>query len=83
LNRGEHLLGRAGIGAPIFGREKRLVGAICLVCAAGQDGENITRYADDVMSTALEISRHMGHFAEAHAEEKDRRIDERNKRKKK
>ena len=65
LNRGEHLLGRAGLGAPIFGREKRLVGSICLVCAAGQDGENITKYADDVKATALEISRHMGYFAEA------------------
>jgi DNA-binding IclR family transcriptional regulator len=65
LNRGEHLLGRAGIGAPIFGRGKRLVGAICLVCAAGQDGENITKYADDVKVTALEISRHMGYFEEA------------------
>lgn len=70
LNRGEHLLGRAGLGAPIFGREKRLVGSICLVCAAGQDGENITKYAEDVKATALEISRHMGYFAEAHAVER-------------
>jgi DNA-binding IclR family transcriptional regulator len=70
LNRGEHLLGRAGLGAPIFGREKRLVGAICLVCAAGQDGKNITKYAEDVKATALEISRHMGYFAEAHAAER-------------
>ncbi len=69
LNRGEHLLGRAGLAAPIFGREKQLVGAICLVCAAGQDGENITKYAEDVKATALEISRHMGYFAEAHAPE--------------
>jgi DNA-binding IclR family transcriptional regulator len=69
LNREEHLLGRAGIGAPIFGRGKRTVASICLVCAAGQDGENIIRYAEDVMATALDISRHMGYFAEAHAVE--------------
>jgi len=67
LNREEHILGRTGIGAPIFGRQKRLVGAIYLACAAGQDGENITKYAEDVKATALEISRHMGYFEEADA----------------
>ncbi len=65
LNREEHLLGRNGIGAPIFGREKRLAASIYLGCGPGQDGGTITRYAGDVMNTALEISRLMGYFEEA------------------
>lgn len=66
LNREEHLLARTGIGAPIFGRERRLTASIYLMAGApGQEAGNITAYAQDVMDTALEISRLMGYFEEA------------------
>lgn len=66
VNREEHLLNRAAIGAPIFERGGQLSGAISLVGdAAYIIGEKIDLFATQVMTTAMEISRNMGFFLEA------------------
>ena len=61
INREEHLLARAAIGAPIFGREGHPVASICIVADPSQiTGEKIQRLAKEVIATALEISQMMG-----------------------
>ena len=66
VNREEHLLNRAGIGAPIFERGGRLSAAISLVGDPKYImGEKTDALATEVMTTAMEISRNMGFFLEA------------------
>jgi len=61
INQGEHLLARASVGAPIFGRTGRVMASLSI----GGDprifcrGE-IEKFADAVMMTASMISRRMG-----------------------
>jgi len=66
VNREEHLLNRAAIGAPIFERGGRLSAAISLVGDPNHiAGEKTNALATEVMATAMEISRNMGFFLEA------------------
>jgi len=62
VNREERLFGRAAIGAPIFGRNKRPVASICI---AGHPkdifGEKMENMIMEVRHTALEISFQMGY----------------------
>jgi len=65
LNREERLLGRAAIGAPIFGRHKQILAAICLVgTPKGILGESMEGLVMEVNHTALEISIQMGYVME-------------------
>ncbi len=61
VNCEEHLLGYAGIGAPIFGHAGSPVGAVCLVVdpmeVVSRQGQKL---AKEVTKTASEISRLMG-----------------------
>ncbi|MFH1252643.1 MAG: IclR family transcriptional regulator [bacterium] len=63
INREEHIFGRAAVGAPIFGRQRRLCASACIVDnpdkILGKDMENLAR---EVKQTALEISMNMGYF---------------------
>ncbi len=60
INREEHVLGRAAIGAPIFGRKGYPVASIVIVIGPSQlDGEMKT-LGQEIMKTALEISQSMG-----------------------
>ena len=66
VNREEHLMSRAAIGAPIFDNNRKVIAALSLVCNPLEiNGENINQIAGDVISTAFEISRRMGYFPEA------------------
>ena len=66
VNREEHLLNRAAIGAPIFERGGQLSAAISLVGDPKHiTGEKMEALAAEVMATAMEISRNMGFFLEA------------------
>jgi DNA-binding IclR family transcriptional regulator len=65
INREEHLLNRAAIGAPVFGRDKGVVASMSLVCNPLDIlGEQLEVLAKEVTNTALEISRLMGYFPE-------------------
>ncbi|MFH1481189.1 MAG: IclR family transcriptional regulator C-terminal domain-containing protein, partial [Pseudomonadota bacterium] len=65
INREEHLLARAAIGAPIFGREGNPVAAMSLVIDPTQIiGEPLDRMAKEVINTSMEISRYLGYFPE-------------------
>jgi DNA-binding IclR family transcriptional regulator len=66
VNREEHLLKRAAVGAPIFGRDQEPVASLSIVCNAPDiAGEKLKRLATETIDTALEISRLMGFFPEA------------------
>jgi IclR family KDG regulon transcriptional repressor len=63
INQGEHLLARASVGAPIFGRAGRVMASISI----GGDPRNFTqdeieKLANAVMMTASMISRRMGFY---------------------
>lgn len=60
INREEHLLGRAAIGAPIFGREGYPVASIVIIIDPSQLDEKINKLAQEIKKTALEISQLMG-----------------------
>jgi len=63
INREEHLLGRASIGAPIFGQEGKLVASICIVIdPIHLIGSEIEKLAREVKKTAYEISQLMGSY---------------------
>ena len=63
INREEHLLLRAAIGAPIFGRKSRLVGSMCLVGDPSYlFGKRMERIVKEVVKTAVQISQLMGCF---------------------
>ena len=66
INREEHLLTRSALGAPIFGRHRQLMAAMSVVGnpsrILGKDREQL---AEELTSTASEISHHMGYFPEA------------------
>jgi DNA-binding IclR family transcriptional regulator len=67
INRAEHFLGRAAIGAPIFARQGKLVGAMCI--SGDPDrvlGNEIEDLVSETLQTSLEVSRQMGYFPEAH-----------------
>ena len=65
INREEHIFGRAAIGAPIFGRQKKLCAAACLVGNPNKIlGKNMEQLAEQVKQTTLEISMNMGYFPE-------------------
>jgi IclR family KDG regulon transcriptional repressor len=65
INREEHLLNRAAIGAPVFGRDGRVVASIALVRNPRDIlGEQLEVLAKEVTDTALEISKSMGYFPE-------------------
>ena len=65
INREEHLLARAAVGAPIFGREGRLSASICIDGDKNKIlGEHTKGLGEQVMDTASEISRNMGYFPE-------------------
>ncbi|MFH1351400.1 MAG: IclR family transcriptional regulator [Pseudomonadota bacterium] len=66
INREEHLLGRAAVGAPIFGRGGKLEASICMVGPPSAIlGKGTERLGNEVMGTASQISRYMGYFPEA------------------
>ena len=60
INREEHLLGRAAIGAPILGRKGYPVASIVIVVNPSKLDEKINNLAQEVKKTALEISQLMG-----------------------
>jgi len=63
INREEHLLGRAAIGAPIFGRTGSLAGSMCIVGDPSLLlGKQMQRIAKEVVKTSVEISQLMGFF---------------------
>jgi DNA-binding IclR family transcriptional regulator len=65
INREEHLLNRAAIGAPVFGRNRGVVASIALVLNPRDIlGEQLEVLAEEVTDTALEISKSMGYFPE-------------------
>lgn len=65
VNREEHFLSRVAIGAPIFGREGRLAGSMCISGPPERIlGEDHEKLVQEVKNTSLEITRHMGHFLE-------------------
>ena len=65
INLEEHLLNRAAIGAPIFGKDKGIEASISLVRDPRDImGEQLKEVAKEVIDTALEISRLMGYFPE-------------------
>ena len=63
LNREEHFLARASIGAPIFGPDKKVVAATCIV---GQPkrilGSEKEKLAQMITTMAVEVSQAMGYF---------------------
>ncbi len=68
INREEHLLNRAAIGAPVFGQDGGVVASIALVCSPPSIlGEQLEVLAKQVTDTALEISKSMGYFPEVTA----------------
>jgi DNA-binding IclR family transcriptional regulator len=55
--------GLAALGAPIFGKTKRLVGAISISYSpASITKKNLDKLADDLLGTAAEISQKMGYY---------------------
>jgi DNA-binding IclR family transcriptional regulator len=60
-NREEHMLGRAAIGAPIFGRKGYPVASIVVIVDPNQLDKEIGNLAHAVRKTALEISQFMGY----------------------
>jgi len=65
VNREEHFLSRVAIGAPIFGREGRLAGSMCISGPPARIlGDDHEKLVQEVKDTSLEITRHMGHFSE-------------------
>lgn len=65
INRGEHIFGRAAVGAPIFGRQRKLVASLCIVSNPDDIlGEHLEDLANQAKKTTLEISRNMGYFPE-------------------
>lgn len=68
INREEHLLNRAAIGAPVFGRDRGVAASIALVLNPRDIlGEQFEVFAKEVTDTALEISKSMGYFPETTA----------------
>jgi DNA-binding IclR family transcriptional regulator len=65
VNREEHIFGRAAVGAPIFGRQKKLCAAACIVGNPNKIlGSNTEHLAEQIKQTAQEISMNMGYFPE-------------------
>lgn len=63
INREEHLLNRAAVGAPVFGRHRELLASMSLVCNPRDIlAEQLEELTKEVTDTALEISRFMGYF---------------------
>lgn len=61
INREEHLLARAAIGAPIFGRAEYPAASMCIIVDPKQIiGEKAEELAREVQRTAYEISQLMG-----------------------
>jgi DNA-binding IclR family transcriptional regulator len=59
----EMIPGLAALGAPIFGKTKRLVGAISISYSpASITKKNLDKLADDLLGTAAEISQKMGYY---------------------
>ncbi|GFE57348.1 IclR family transcriptional regulator [Geobacter sp. AOG1] len=59
----EMIPGLAALGAPVFGRSRRVVGGISLSdTPANLLGKNKDTLADDLLHTAAEISRKMGYY---------------------
>jgi len=59
----EMIPGLAALGAPIFGKTKRLVGAISISYTPSSiTKKNLDKLADDLLGTAAEISRKMGYY---------------------
>jgi IclR family KDG regulon transcriptional repressor len=73
INREEHMLGRAAIGAPIFGRKGYPVGSIVIIVDPNQLDEMIKSLGQEVIKTALEISRLMGYSYKSILPQKDYR----------
>ncbi len=78
INREEHFLGRAAVGAPIFGQEGFPAASICLVADPNyilREGR-VEKIAKEVMKTSFEISQLMGfthRFMELHDNDGRRR----------
>ena len=65
VNREEHFLSRVAIGAPIFAREGRLAGSMCISGPPERIlGDDHEKLVQEIKNTSLEITRHMGHFSE-------------------
>ncbi|MCG6536852.1 MAG: hypothetical protein L7F78_19635, partial [Syntrophales bacterium LBB04] len=62
INRGEHLLARAAVGSPIFGRRDLPLASMCVVVDPSYitQEEKVKELAREVMKTALGISELMG-----------------------
>jgi DNA-binding IclR family transcriptional regulator len=61
INREEHFLARAAIGAPIFGRAEYPAASMCIIVDPKMiNGEKTEELAKDVLRTAYEISQLMG-----------------------
>ncbi len=65
INREEHIFGRAALGAPIFGRHKKLCASLCLVGNPNKIlGKDLAHLAEEIKRTTMEISMNMGYFPE-------------------
>ncbi len=63
VSREEMIPGLVALGAPIFGRNRRLAGAVSLSATpAITEDKQTERLADDLLCTAAEISREMGYY---------------------
>lgn len=63
IDREEAVHGVGCIGAPVFQRDGQVAGSISISGASARVlGEKMGEYAEEVMRTAAEISRYMGHF---------------------
>lgn len=63
VNREEHLLSRASIGASIFGAHNRVVGSTCIVGHPDRIlGDEMKQIAQKITIMALEVSQAMGYF---------------------
>jgi DNA-binding IclR family transcriptional regulator len=63
LNREEHLLARASIGAPIFGANKKPVASTCIVGEPSRIlGSEKDKLVHMITTMAMELSHLMGYF---------------------
>ena len=63
LDREEAVQGIGCIGAPVFQRDGQVAGSISISGSASRVlGEKMTEYTEELLRTAAEVSRYMGHF---------------------
>ena len=65
MSRQEIIVGRAGIGAPIFSKDRKLAGAIAISGSVERVlGQETKRFVEQLVESAAEISSYLGYRAE-------------------